>query len=63
MWIFNAYSGKAHGYGWPYLVPHANDLPGDFVSDLTMLASVTHVAVHVTEEAHLGRMIDTTNPL
>lgn len=60
LWIFNAYSGKAHGYGWPRLVVHPGDLPGDFVSDLTLLASLTHMAVHVTEEAHLGRSIDHT---
>lgn len=54
LWIFNAYSGKAHGYGWPRLVAHPDDLPGHFVSDFGLLAGVSQMAVHVTEEAHLG---------
>lgn len=54
LWIFNAYSGKAHGFGWPRLVAHPDDLPGHFVSDFGMLATAAQVAVLVTEEAHQG---------
>lgn len=58
MWIFNAYSGKAHGYGWPRLTLHQRDLPGDFVADLTALVTLTGMAIHVTEEAHFGHIVD-----
>ncbi len=58
IWIFNVYSGKAHGYGWPLLVPHAGDLPDDFVADFFMLASVTQLALQLTDHAHNGTFDD-----
>lgn len=54
LWIFNVYSGKAHAYGWPRIVPHDRDLPGDFSADFFMLCSMTQLAVKLTEQAHNG---------
>lgn len=54
IWIFNVYSGKAHAYGWPRIVPHARDLPGDFSTDFFMLCSMTQLALRLTDQAHNG---------
>lgn len=37
-YIWNAYSGEAHAFGWPRLIP------GDFVADFGLVASVSHLA-------------------
>lgn len=42
-WIFNVYSGVAHGFGWPSLVPDAV-----FVADLHMVTCVAHLAFDLT---------------
>jgi len=44
-WVFNIYSGIAHGFGWPKLVPGTQSLAGDFASDLWMTASVSLLAI------------------
>lgn len=44
-WVFNTYSGIAHGFGWPKLVPGSQSLPGHFVSDLWLTASVSLLAI------------------
>lgn len=54
IWIFNVYSGKAHAYGWPRIVPHAGDLPDDFSADFFMLCSMTQLALQLTDQAHNG---------
>lgn len=51
LFIFNALSGVAHGYGWPRLVPGTEDLPGDFVADFSMTASLVQLSLHLTEKA------------
>lgn len=46
-WLWNTYSGLAHGYMWPRLLPSiAEDrrIPGDFPLDLHQVATVTHMA-------------------
>lgn len=50
LWMFNLYSGKAHGLGWPKLVHHQKDLPGNFAADIHQLSSMTHLAVSVLQE-------------
>ncbi len=35
-WMFNIYSGIAHGFAWPWLAPHTNSLPGHFIVELTL---------------------------
>lgn len=47
-WIFHVYSGIAHGLAWPWLVPSTEDLPGHFIADFTMIASIVNFAVSVT---------------
>jgi hypothetical protein len=44
-WIFNVYSGVAHGFGWPRLVPDAV-----FVADLHMVTCVAHLAFDLTSQ-------------
>ena len=47
-WTFNVYSGVAHGFAWPQLVPRTESLPGHFVGELTTVASITHMAFDLT---------------
>lgn len=50
-WLWNAYSGLAHAYSWPRLLPTiAGDrrIPGDFPFDLHQVAGSVHVAVLAT---------------
>lgn len=51
-WTFNIYSGVAHGFGWPRLVPGTQSLPGDFTSELWTTVSACHIAVDQLERAH-----------
>ncbi len=44
-WVFNIYSGIAHGFGWPKLVSGSRSLPGHFASDLWMTATVSLLAI------------------
>ena len=46
-WIFHVYSGVAHGFGWPRLVPGSNSMPGDFMADLYMVTCVADFASDV----------------
>ena len=43
-WMFNIYSGVAHGLAWPWLVPRTESLPGHFIADFTTAANVAHLA-------------------
>lgn len=47
-WMFNVYSGIAHGFAWPRLVPGTESLPGHFVVELTTAANVGYLAAEVT---------------
>jgi hypothetical protein len=47
-WIFNVYSGVAHGFGWPHLVPGSESMPGHFISDLYMVTCVADFASDIT---------------
>lgn len=51
-WTFNVYSGVAHGFGWPQLVPGTPSLPGDFTSELWSTVSVCHIAIDQLQQAH-----------
>ena len=51
-WTFNIYSGVAHGFGWPRLVPGTPSLPGDFTSELWSTVSVCHIAIDQLQQAH-----------
>ena len=43
-WTFNVYSGVAHGFAWPRLVPGTRSLPGHFIAELLLISNVTHLA-------------------
>lgn len=47
-WMFHVYSGVAHGFAWPQLVPGTQSLPGHFISEFTTAASVAHLAADIT---------------
>lgn len=47
-WLFHTYSGIAHGYAWPWLVPGTKSLPGHFIADLTTIVNIGHLAAAVT---------------
>jgi len=47
-WMFNIYSGVAHGFAWPLLVPHTESLPGHFIAEFTTAANVAHLAADIT---------------
>jgi len=51
LWIFNNYSGVAHGFGWPRLISN-QAVPGDFVADLWMTAAANQIAVDRLQKAH-----------
>ena len=52
IWVFNTYSGIAHAFAWPTMVPGAtNRLPGDFMSDLGTTVEVAKMAIESFEEA------------
>ncbi len=43
-WTFNIYSGAAHGFGWPGLVPGTQSLPGHFIAELYLISNATRLA-------------------
>ncbi len=49
MWVWHAYSGAAHGYAWPWLLPGTASLAGDFIADLGLVVPVTHLAFDVAQ--------------
>jgi len=49
MWIWHAYSGAAHGFAWPCLLPGTASMAGDFIADLGVVVSVTHLAFDVAQ--------------
>ncbi len=49
MWIWHAYSGAAHGFAWPWLLPGTASLAGDFIADLGFVVPVTHLAFDVAQ--------------
>lgn len=47
-WVWNVYSGLAHGFTWPRLLPGietSRGLPGDFSLDLHQTASAAEMAI------------------
>ena len=53
-WIFNIYSGVAHGFAWPRLVPGTESMPGDFSADLWATVCAAQIAIDRLENAHQG---------
>lgn len=54
-WMWQVWSGGAHGWSWPEHLPGSNDVqhrvPGDWVSDLSLLASLTQLALKTLARA------------
>jgi hypothetical protein len=50
-WMFHMTSGCAHGFGWPRLLPSTGSFPGRFVSDLTLVANVSLLAVSLLRDS------------
>lgn len=48
-WMWQVWSGGAHGWAWPEHLPGPDDVknrvPGDWVSDLSLLAALTQLAL------------------
>jgi len=52
-WTWHTYSGLAHGYAWPWLLPGTTEdraMPGDYLADLGIVVGVTHLAFEKTLE-------------
>ncbi|WP_410595639.1 hypothetical protein [Amycolatopsis sp. lyj-23] len=47
IWLWNTYSGMAHTYAWPRLLPGSSEdrrVPVDFPGDFYMIAATAHIA-------------------
>lgn len=65
-WLWNTYSGLAHGYFWPrLLLTDSGDrrLPGDFPLDLHQVATATHMAMLATLNRMEPGSAWTTDPI
>lgn len=48
IWLWNTYSGAAHTYAWPRLLPNSSQdrrVPGDYPGDFYMVAVTAHIAM------------------
>lgn len=65
-WLWNTYSGLAHGYTWPRLLPGISPdrgIPGDFPMDIYQVAVVTHIAALAALNRSLPGSATTTDPV
>ncbi|GAA1986412.1 hypothetical protein [Amycolatopsis minnesotensis] len=63
IWLWNTYSGVAHAHAWPRLLPGSGQdrrIPGDFPSDLHMIATTAHVAMLSFKLRHQPGSANTT---
>ena len=51
LWVFNVYSGIAHGYAWPTLMWTIGSYPTNFVRDLWLVAMIADRAHQLVMEA------------
>ena len=51
LWVFNLYSGIAHGYAWPTLMWTIGSYPTNFVRDLWLVAMIADRAHQLVMEA------------
>jgi hypothetical protein len=52
-WTWHTYSGLAHGFAWPWLLPGTTAdraMPGDYVADLGIVVATAHIAFRKTLE-------------
>ena len=52
-WTWHTYSGLAHGFAWPRLLPSTTAdraMPGDYVADLGIVIATAHIAFRKTLE-------------
>lgn len=65
-WLWNTYSGIAHGYLWPRLlwgVSPDRRIPGDFPLDLHQIAASAHMAIVAALSRSLPGTAGTTEPV
>jgi hypothetical protein len=56
-WTWHTYSGLAHGFAWPWLLPDTTGdraMPGDYIADLGIVVATAHVAFRKTLERLSG---------
>lgn len=66
IWLWNTYSGLAHTYGWPRLMPSSGRdrrVPGDFPGDLFMVANIAHIAMLSLQSRLESGSANTTAPI
>jgi hypothetical protein len=51
LWVFNVYSGVAHGFAWPTVMWTIGSYPTNFVSDLWLVAMIADRAHQLVMEA------------
>lgn len=49
-WVFNTFSGTAHGFAWPRLVPGTADMSGHFIGDFGLTVDLAYLAVDLVEQ-------------
>lgn len=49
-WIFNTFSGVAHGFAWPSMVPGTATMSGDFIADFGLTVDLACLAVDLVEQ-------------
>lgn len=65
-WLWNTYSGAAHGYLWPRLlwgISSDRRVPGDFPLDLHQVAAATHMAMVAALSRSQPDTAGTTDPV
>jgi hypothetical protein len=66
IWLWNTYSGLAHTYSWPRLMPSSGRdgrVPGDFPGDLFMVANTAHIAMLSLQSRLQPGSANTTAPV
>ncbi|WP_424184972.1 hypothetical protein ACOBQX_24210 [Actinokineospora sp. G85] len=66
IWLWNTYSGAAHTYAWPRLLPRSGQdrrVPGDFPGDFFMVTVTAHVAMLSLQSRLQPGSANTTAPV
>jgi hypothetical protein len=66
IWVWNTYSGEAHTYAWPRLLPSTGQdrrVPGDYPGDFFMVANTAHIAMLALQDRLRSGSANTTAPV
>lgn len=66
IWLWNTYSGAAHTYAWPRLMPNSSQdrrVPGDYPGDFYMVALTAHIAMLSFKSRFQPGSANTTAPV